>query len=235
MVGFFGCVEPAQVEALKHNQRLLQKRAERIEILLDRRSASQRAQKQRSGAERLSPKNSFRAPDKFAVRFVTTQGDVIVDLERAWAPLGVDRFYSLVKMGYFEDIAIFRVIKNFVAQFGIHGDPKVSKVWKSARIKDDKVVLKNERGVLVFGTSGPHTRTTQLYFNLKDNKHLDGMGFAGIGKARNPEVLDRFFQGYGEGVPRGEGPPQRRIQEKGNGFLKAEFPKMDYIIRIELL
>ena len=146
------------------------------------------------------------APATYAVKFTTTKGDIVIDVTRSWAPKGADRFYNLVQIGYFTDIALFRVIPGFMAQFGVHGDPAVARKWKGARIKDDPVTQSNTRGMLTFATAGANTRTTQLFMNLGDNDNLDGMGFAPFGKLRSMDVLNEIYGGYGEGAPRGRGP-----------------------------
>src|ERR1700680_658887 len=114
-----------------------------------------------------------KAPELYKAQFTTTRGDFVVDVHRDWAPLGADRFYNLVKSGYFDDVRFFRVIPGFMAQFGIHGNPGVSAAWTSARIQDDPVKQSNKRGYVVFATAGPNTRTTQLFINFGDNSALD--------------------------------------------------------------
>jgi peptidyl-prolyl cis-trans isomerase A (cyclophilin A) len=176
------------------------------------------------------------APATFKVKFETTKGDFVVEVTRAWAPLGADRFYNLVKLGYFEDIAFFRVLDGFMAQFGLHGTPKVTSAWKTAPIKDDAVTQSNKRGTLSFATSGPNTRTTQLFINYNDNVPLDRMGFSPFGKVvEGMEVVDSLHKGYGEGAPKGSGPDQGKIEREGNAYLKARFPKLDYIERATLV
>ncbi len=170
------------------------------------------------------------APEKFTVRLNTTKGDILIDVTRKWAPKGADRFFELVKNGYFTEVAFFRVIEGFMAQAGIHGDPVVNTEWRTKRIKDDPVKESNTRGMVSFATGGPNTRTTQFFINFKDNKNLDRMGFAPFGKVRDMAVVDSLYNGYGEGAPGGRGPSQRRIQKEGNAFLKKEFPKLDYIV-----
>jgi peptidyl-prolyl cis-trans isomerase A (cyclophilin A) len=172
------------------------------------------------------------APAAYKAKFVTTKGDFTVEVHRDWAPQGADRFYNLVKMGFFTDLAFFRVIKGFMVQFGIHGDPKVAAQWKSAQIKDDPTGKQsNSRGMVTFATAGPNTRTTQLFINYGNNANLDSMGFAPIGKVIGDgmKVVDAIEGMYGEGAPGGRGPSQGRIQSEGNTYLKAEFPKLDYI------
>jgi len=185
-------------------------------------------------------KATERAPDKFKVKFATTKGDFEVELVRDWAPLGVDRFYNLTKAGYFTDIAIFRAIKGFMFQFGIHGDPKVSAKWRPARIKDDPVdsaKASNKTGYLTFAKGGPNTRTVQLFINLSDNVNLDGMGFPPIGKVveGGMKVVGQINTEYGEGAPAGRGPNQMVVQMRGNEYLKKDFPNLDYIKSVTLV
>lgn len=180
------------------------------------------------------------APATFKVKFETTKGAFVVQVTRAWAPNGADRFYNLVKAGFFSDIAFFRAISGFMVQFGIHGDPKVAAAWRSQRIKDDPVdskVASNTRGKLTFAMAGPNTRTTQLFINYGDrNSRLDSMGFPPIGEVtEGMNVVDSLHTGYGEGAPRGRGPAQNRLQSEGNAYLKADFPHLDYIKKATLL
>jgi peptidyl-prolyl cis-trans isomerase A (cyclophilin A) len=171
-----------------------------------------------------------RAPDQFRVAFETTKGRFVVEVTRAWAPNGADRFFNLVRVGYYDDVAFFRVIENFMVQFGIHGDPAVSAVWREARIPDDPVTQPNRRGTLTYATAGPGTRTTQLFVNFRDNTGLDGQGFAPFGRViEGLSVVDSLHSGYGEGAPRGVGPEQGRAQAEGNAYLRARFPKLDFV------
>ena len=174
---------------------------------------------------------SEKAPESFKARFETSKGSFTVEVTRSLAPNGADRFYSLVRAGYFTDVEFFRVVSGFMCQFGIHGDPKVAAAWRAARIPDDPVKGSNGRGAITFATAGPNTRTTQLFINFVDNSSsLDGMGFAPFGKViEGMDVVDKIYSGYGEGAPRGAGPDQGRIQQEGNAYLKKEFPKLDYI------
>ena len=170
------------------------------------------------------------APDLFDVKFETTKGDVVLTVHREWAPVGADRFYNLVSGGYYTDLAFFRVINGFMAQFGIHGDPEISAVWRDAKITDDPVVQSNTRGMVSFATGGPNTRTTQLFINLVDNSRLDGMGFSAFAEVTSGmDVVDALYNGYGEGAPSGAGPNQGRIQMQGNDYLREQFPKLDYL------
>jgi peptidyl-prolyl cis-trans isomerase A (cyclophilin A) len=175
------------------------------------------------------------APDVYKVLFSTTKGDILIDIDRGWAPNGADRLYNLVKIGYFEDIAFFRAIGGFMVQFGIHGSPAVANDWRTARIDDDPVIQSNTRGMLTFATSGKNSRTTQIFINYGDNANLDGMGFSPLGMVSEEHGVgmggvDALFTGYGEGAPRGKGPNQGLIQTQGNTYLKAQYPKLDYIV-----
>lgn len=171
-----------------------------------------------------------RAPATYRVRFLTTKGPFVVEVERAWAPLGADRFYNLVKHGFYTDASFFRVLPGFVVQFGISAKPAVAKAWNDAKIKDDPMAKSNLRGTLTFATAGPNTRTTQVFINLADNKSLNSMGFAPFGKVvEGMDVVDQFYSGYGEGAPQGNGPDQTRITNEGKAYLEKEFPKLDSI------
>ncbi|HUH13508.1 MAG TPA: peptidylprolyl isomerase [Longimicrobiales bacterium] len=176
------------------------------------------------------------APDRVRVRFETSRGPFVVELERELAPHGVDRLYNLVRAGFYDGARFFRVVDRFVAQFGLSGDPAVTAAWREATIPDDPVVASNRRGSLTFATSGPNARTTQLFINLADNTRLDRMGFAPLGRVvEGMEVVDRLFAGYGEGAPMGRGPDQQRIMREGDAYLEREFPSLDHIVRAELV
>jgi peptidyl-prolyl cis-trans isomerase A (cyclophilin A) len=171
-----------------------------------------------------------KAPDTFKVQFDTTKGKFTIEVTRSLAPNGADRFYNLVRSGYFKDLAFFRVIPGFMAQFGIHGDPAVSAKWREANINDDPVKGSNTRGTVTFATAGPNTRTTQFFINFADNARLDEMGFSPFGKVtEGMEVVDKINGEYGEGAPRGRGPNQGKVQMEGNAYLKKDFPNLDYI------
>ena len=172
------------------------------------------------------------APATYTVNFDTTMGPFVVTVTRAWAPHGADRFYNLVKNGFYDNARFFRALPNFMVQFGIHGDPAVSAAWRNARLPVDKVVQGNKRGRIVYAMGGtPDTRTTQVFINFRDNSsNLDPLGFAAFGEVTTGmEVVDKVFTGYGEGAPRGKGPDQGRLQAEGNPYLMKEFPKLDYI------
>ena len=170
------------------------------------------------------------APAMFKANFDTSRGTFVVEVHRDWAPQGADRFYNLVVNGFFDDVRFFRVIEGFMAQFGIHGNPTVQSAWRNAQIKDDPVKESNRRGYVVFATAGPNTRTTQLFINFGDNTGLDKQGFAPFGQVvSGMDVVDKIYNGYGEGAPRGKGPDQGRIQMEGNAYLNKEFPRLDFI------
>jgi peptidyl-prolyl cis-trans isomerase A (cyclophilin A) len=180
----------------------------------------------------LSPQTATeKAPDVYKVKLATTKGDIVIEVHRAWAPNGADRFYNLTKIGFFDGNEFFRVIDGFMAQAGIHGDPAVAAKWHDANIPDDPPTgQSNQRGVVTFATAGPNTRTTQFFINFKDNSFLDSQGFPPIGKViEGDAVLDQLYRGYGEGAPNGNGPDQGRIQAEGNAYLKAQFPNLDSI------
>ncbi|MSP25024.1 MAG: peptidylprolyl isomerase [Myxococcales bacterium] len=172
------------------------------------------------------------APATFKAKFHTTKGEFVIAAHRDWSPKGVDRFHQLVKLGFFSDIAFFRAVDGFVAQFGIHGHPKVSAAWQKANIADEPVKEGNKRGRIVFAKAGPNTRTTQFFLNLGDNKNLDAMGFPAIGEiVEGMAVVDSLYKGYGE-APSGH---QGTISAKGNAFLRQNFPKLDYITSAEIM
>ena len=169
------------------------------------------------------------APATFKGNFVTSQGTFVVTVHKDWAPKGADRFYNLVKSGYFDEIRFFRVIPNFMAQFGIHGTPSVSQAWTSARITDDPVKQSNKRGFVTFATAGPNTRTTQLFVNFGDNASLDKQGFAPFGEVTSGmDVVDKLYNGYGE-IYRRQDFELPRFMSEGNAYLNKAFPKMDFI------
>jgi peptidyl-prolyl cis-trans isomerase A (cyclophilin A) len=176
------------------------------------------------------------APTTYRVRFSTTKGDFVVEVTRAWAPLGADRFYNLVKYGFYTDASFFRVLPGFVVQFGICARPDVSKAWTNATIPDDPVTQSNLRGTITFATAGPNTRTTQVFINLADNAKLDSMGFAPFGKVvEGMDVVESLYSGYGEGAPQGNGPDQARITAEGKTYLDQNFPKLDSIKSAEFV
>ena len=170
------------------------------------------------------------APDVYRARFQTNEGVFVVEVNRAWAPNGADRFYVLVKNGFFDGVRFFRVIEDFVAQFGMHADPYVTAAWANYAIPDDPVTRSNLRGALTFATSGPNARTTQVFINVRDNTNLDAMGFPPVGQVvEGMEVVDALHSGYGDGPPNGTGPIQQNIRASGNAYLTESFPELDYV------
>ncbi|MGA3034147.1 MAG: peptidylprolyl isomerase [Terracidiphilus sp.] len=178
-----------------------------------------------TGPSLLNPASlTARAPATLKVRFTTSAGDFVVDVHRDWAPLGADRFYNLVRRGFFTNASFFRIVPGFVAQFGLNADPAINRVWQRADIQDDPVKQSNKRGTLVFATAGPNTRTTQLFINFGDNSRLDGMGFAPFGEViEGMDVVNEIYAGYGEQ------PRQDRIVEQGDSYISKNFPKIDKI------
>ena len=170
------------------------------------------------------------SPATYKVRFDTSKGTFVVEVHRDWAPSGADRFYNLVKSGFFDDTRFFRVISGFMVQFGINGDPRIAAPWRSATIKDDPVKQSNKRGTITFATAGPDSRTSQVFINFADNSPLDRQGFSPFGQVTSGmSVVDALYSGYGEGAPSGRGPEQGRIQREGNAYLKKDFPNLDYV------
>jgi len=170
------------------------------------------------------------APDTFTVRIRTSAGDVTVEIYRDWAPLGAQRFYNLVRNGFYDGTRFFRVLPGFVVQFGVSGVPAIQHAWNDAPLRDDPVTHSNERGTLTFATAGPDTRTTQLFFNYGNNDNLDGAGFAPIGRVLDGSaVLLRLYSGYGEFAPQGNGPDFSCMMSGGNAYLKRGFERLDSI------
>jgi peptidyl-prolyl cis-trans isomerase A (cyclophilin A) len=170
------------------------------------------------------------APATYKVKFDTSKGAFVVQVTRAWAPIGADRFYNLVKNGFYDNVRFFRVISGFMVQFGINGDPKIMANWREAPINDDPVTQSNKRGTITFATAGPNTRTSQVFINFNDNTQLDQMGFAPFGRViSGMDVVDKLNAEYGEGAPRGRGPDQSRMQREGNAYLAKDFPRLDLV------
>jgi peptidyl-prolyl cis-trans isomerase A (cyclophilin A) len=183
-------------------------------------------------AKNLGDPSAFteKAPATFKARFDTTKGPFVITVHRDWAPKGADRFYNLVKAGFYDNVRFFRVIDGFMAQIGMNGNPEVQAAWDRARLTDDPVKESNKRGYVTFATAGPNTRTTQFFINFRDNAGLDRQGFAPFGEVTSGmDVVDQLYSGYGEGAPRGRGPDQGRIRMEGNAYLTKSFPKLDYV------
>jgi peptidyl-prolyl cis-trans isomerase A (cyclophilin A) len=176
------------------------------------------------------------APETFRVRFETTKGPFVVQVHHAWAPWGVDRFYYLVKHGFYDSTAFFRVLPGYIAQFGISGNPAIAASWQFRLFPDDTARHQsNLRGRLTFANAGPQSRSTQLFINLRNNPNLD-QSYAPIGEiVEGIGVIDQLYSGYGEGPPAGTAPNQGRIFNEGTPYLKRDYPNLDYIVsaRIE--
>ncbi len=171
------------------------------------------------------------APATYKVKFDTSAGEFVIQVTRDWAPHGADRFYNLVRNGFYDEARFFRAIANFMVQFGINGDPAVSAVWRNAMLPADPVKQSNLRGYITYAMGAkPDTRTTQVFINFRNNTNLDKMGFAPFGQVvSGMEVVDKINTFYGEGAPRGKGPEQGRVQMEGNAYLIKNFPKLDHI------
>ncbi|MEP7306881.1 MAG: peptidylprolyl isomerase [Acidobacteriota bacterium] len=168
-----------------------------------------------------------KAPDTFKAKFDTSAGIFVIEVHRDWAPLGADRFYNLVKNGFYDDIRFFRVLDGFMAQFGMHGDPSIQSAWGRSNFMDDPVKQSNKKGYVTFAkSSAPNSRSTQVFINFVDNTGLDGQGFAPFGQVvQGMENVDKLYSGYG----RQNVPDQGRITTEGNAYLTKEYPKLDYI------
>lgn len=171
-------------------------------------------------------KSSLTAPAAYHAKFETTAGNFVIEVHRDWAPAGADRFYYLVRNGFYDDTRFFRVISGFMVQFGLSGDPKLSTVWRGAVIPDDTVKQSNARGFVTFAMAGPGSRTTQVFINFGNNARLDAQGFAPFGQVtEGMDVVDRLFSGYGEA------PNQTRIRNEGLTYLDKDFPELDKIVK----
>jgi peptidyl-prolyl cis-trans isomerase A (cyclophilin A) len=188
-----------------------------------------------SSAKKEEPRRPLisneQAPDTYRVNLDTSRGPVVIEVTRAWAPRGADRFYNLVRTGFYDGDRFFRVVPTFVIQFGINGDPSISQLWAHLNIPDDPVKQHNRRGTVTFATSGKDTRTTQVFINMKDNRSLDTQGFAPFGRVTSgmAEVIEHLYFGYGDMAPRGSGPDPTQIELRGNRYLEDKFPRLDYI------
>jgi len=183
------------------------------------------------------PSWATRAPDVFRARFETTKGPFVIEVRRGWAPRGADRFFNLVRAGFFDDSRFFRVVPGFIAQFGIPGDPAVTRVWQDRTFPDDPEREQNLRGTVAFAMKGPNDRRTQLYINRRDNPRNDGQGFAIIGRViEGMAVVDSLYSGYGEASGGGmRAGRQQPLLDEGNAYLDREFPRLDRIRRAAIV
>ncbi len=178
-----------------------------------------------------------KAPDSFRVIMQTTVGSLVIEIHREWAPHGADRFFNLVKIGYYNDVAFYRVLPGFMAQAGMNGDPKVSAAWLNSYIPADELRQSNTKGRVSYAMGGdPGSRSAQFFINYGDNSYLDEMGFAPFGEVvEGFETVQALYSDYGEGAPKGNGPNQTKLYRGGNAYLKGGFPKLDYIVSAVLV
>lgn len=170
------------------------------------------------------------APAEYKVLLQTSKGDLVISVHRDWAPLGADRFYELTKAGFYDDDRFFRALRGFVVQFGVNGDPKINKKWSEMPISDDPPKVSNKPGTVTFATSGPNSRSTQIFINIGDNSRLDDQGFTPFGEVtQGLDNVQNFYMDYGDGPPSGNGPDQAAIADVGNAYLEEHFPRLDYI------
>lgn len=175
-------------------------------------------------------------PAAYRVKLATTKGDIVIEVKREWSPLGADHFHELVTAGFYNGVKFHRVMKTFVAQFGINGDPKIGQLYAMMRIGDDPMVLKNKRGTITYAKLGANSRTTEVFINLRDNPVLDTTGFPPFGKVvEGMDVADKLTYLYGELAPRGNGPDAAKIHREGNVYLKKDFPRLDTIEQAVIL
>ncbi len=176
-------------------------------------------------------------PDVYKVRFNTTKGPFVVEVHKAWAPLGAERFWRLVDVGFFDKSRVFRVKRNFVVQFGVSPDPRTNAVFNNLAIKDDPVKQSNKKGMMSFATNGPGTRRTQVFVNLNDNTALDKQGFAPFAKVVEgiDKVVDAFYSGYGDMPPRGMGPDPSKLAVEGDSYAESKFPRLDTIFKASVV
>jgi peptidyl-prolyl cis-trans isomerase A (cyclophilin A) len=169
-------------------------------------------------------------PEVYRVVFETSKGPFTVEVTRNWAPRGADHFYDLVQTGFYDGARFYRVVRNYVAQFGIGADDRLNRLWSSTAIPDDPVKQSNRKGTITYAMHGPGTRTTQVFINLKDNQALDKDGFAPFGKVvSGMEVVESFYNSYGDMPPRGGGPDPKLLETQGVSYLESRFPRLDFI------
>ena len=175
------------------------------------------------------------APDVFKATMDTTKGPIVIEVHRDWAPRGADRFYELIGEKFYNGVKFHRVMRGFVAQFGVHKDPKIQELWRQMKMPDDPVTQKNIRGTVTFAARGPASRTTQAFINLRDNRLLDKDGFAPFGKViEGMDVADKLAFLYGELAPSGAGPDPKRMETEGNVYLERFFSRLDAINTITI-
>jgi peptidyl-prolyl cis-trans isomerase A (cyclophilin A) len=194
-------------------------------------SSSDETKKTEPTKEAVAPPKQEQAPDVFKLNLDTSKGEVVLEIHRDWAPIGVDHLYSLVKQGFYDGDYFFRYVRNFIVQFGINGDPKINNHWRDINLLDDPHKESNARGTLTYATAGPRTRSTQLFINLRNNSGLDSQGFTPLGKViTGMSVVDSLYSSYGDMPDQGgQGPDPSKIEVQGNDYLTSHFPRLDYI------
>jgi len=205
-------------------------------------SAASKGTASKTGAARPSLLNPAslraKAPEMFKAQFTTTKGDFVIEVHRDWSPHGADRFYNLVKSGFYDGVAFYRVHPGFMVQFGISPKPDVTKAWDNANIQDDPVMGSNKRGIVTYAmSSAPNSRSTQVFINFKDNAFLDPQRFAPFGEVTTGmDVVDMLFSGYGE-IPQmqGRGPDPDKLEAEGDAYLVKNFPMIDKIKTAKVL
>lgn len=199
-------------------------------------TAAEEAVTEESGNPLMKPNSkelNMQAPATFKAKFETSKGSFVISVTRDWAPIGADRFFNLVRNGFYDDQRFFRVVPGFVVQWGIHGDPQISRFWDDATIKDDPVKASNKRGFITYAKTGmPNSRSTQLFINFGDNARLDTMGFAPFGQVtEGMEIVEKLYSGYQEQPTSLQG----EMVAKGNAFLAEKFPNLDYIKKASII
>ncbi len=187
-------------------------------------------------AQKKSEVQKAPPPPEYRVKFETTKGDFVVQVKREWAPVGADHFHRLVSSGFYDGVKFHRVLKKFIAQWGINGNPQTHQLYAMVRISDDPPRRKNKRGTVTFAKVGPNSRTTEVFINLRDNAQLDSTGFAPFGEVvEGMDVADSLTYLYGDLAPRGAGPDPIKAQQVGNVYLERDFPRLDAIRKAAIL
>lgn len=185
------------------------------------------SQPQKKASE--APKKAA-TPDVYRVRLETSKGDIVIEVKKEWSPRAAERFYALVDAKYYNGSKFHRVLRGFIAQFGIAPDPKQGALYRDLKFADEPVKLRNKRGTVSFAHSGPHTRAVQVFLNLRDNPALDQQSFPGFGKVvEGMDVADKISFLYGELSPKGSGPDGIKAELQGNAYMEKEYPRLDFI------
>jgi peptidyl-prolyl cis-trans isomerase A (cyclophilin A) len=182
------------------------------------------------------PKKKEPLPDVYRVKLDTSRGDIVIEVKKEWAPRAAERFYELVDAGYYDNSRFHRVIRGFIAQFGIHADPRQGALYRDLKFPDEPVKLGNKRGTVSFAHNGPNTRAVQVFLNLRDNSSLDKQSFPAFGKiVEGMDVADKLTFLYGELAPRGSGPDGIQAELRGNVYLVKDFPRLDFIRKASVI